>query len=189
MQHEPRTRRASPSACRILASFTLCFACQKPMSEVEGNEASPAASASKKVGYDVRRLRPRNEESLADMFDRMRQQALSESKVAAVLFSADWCEPCRRLDLELGNMHPETDIAHVRIFEVKEEDWEAVTRINEVNELRRRWSAPADSYPVLIVLDEKGQKVEEMKDAIERLESSGHDATLAAWLREHRPSD
>jgi thiol-disulfide isomerase/thioredoxin len=172
-------------ACGVLL-FASSLACNERAS-VDGGETPAAATAPKKVGYDIRRLRPRNDEPLAAMFERMREQALAEQKIVAILFSADWCEPCRRLDLELGNMHPETDIGHVRILEVKEEDWEAVTRINEVNDLRRRWSAPVDAYPVLIVLDAEGEKVEEMKEAIERLESSNRDPTLAAWLREHRP--
>jgi thiol-disulfide isomerase/thioredoxin len=162
-------------------------ACGKPEAHDAGVPQTQAPTA-EKVGYDVRRLRPRNDEPLVKMFERMREQARGEGKVAAILFSADWCQPCRRLDLELGNMHPAGDIGHVRIFEVKEEDWEAVTRMNEVNELRRRYAASVNEYPVLIVLDAKGEKVEEMKEAIERLESANREPTLAAWLREHRPA-
>jgi thiol-disulfide isomerase/thioredoxin len=174
------------AACGAVLCVAMLVACRKATSD-DGDAPTVATTASKKVGYDLRRLRPRNDEPLAKMFERMREQALGEEKVVAILFSADWCEPCRRLDLELGNMHPASDIGHVRILEIKEEEWEAVTRINEVNDLRRRWSAPLDSYPVLIVLDQDGEKVEEMKDAIERLEASNLDPTLPAWLREHRP--
>jgi thiol-disulfide isomerase/thioredoxin len=144
---------------------------------------SVAKSAPKAVGYDLRRLLPKDGETLAAMFDRMRAQAVSEGKHAAVLFSADWCEPCRKLDLELGNTHPATDIGHVRIFELKEEEWEAATRMDEFAALRKRWYAPTDSYPVFIVLDDKGEKVEEMKEAIDRLEQAGLEPTVATWFR------
>jgi thiol-disulfide isomerase/thioredoxin len=149
-----------------------------------GGEASKAASSeAQKVGYDLRTLRPRNEEKLADMFERMRKEALAEGKQVAVLFSAGWCEPCRRLELELGNMHPESSIGHVRILELKEEDWEAVTRMNEFNDLRRRWYAPLNSYPVFIVLDEDGNKIEEMKEAVERLQAEGQaEPSVAQWF-------
>ena len=97
-----------------------------------GNAAAAGKTKEKKVGYDIRRLRPTDDRPLADMFDEMRAQALAEGKHVAVLFSADWCEPCRMLELELGNMHPESDIGHVRILEIKEEDWARVTRMNEL---------------------------------------------------------
>ena len=178
----PRTSRNA--ACIAVLALAACGKSEAP---APSTAASTAGSATK-VGYDVRRLRPRNEEPLAAMFERMREQALAEGKIVAVLFSADWCEPCRRLDLELGNMHAASDIGHVRILEMKEEDWEAVTRMNEVNELRRRFGASVDEYPVLIVLDARGERVEEMKQAIERLESENREPTLATWLREHRPA-
>ena len=58
----------------------------------------------------------------------------------------------------------------MRILELVEEDWEAATRLDEFEGLRARWYDQAASYPVFVVLDEQGGKVEEMKDAIERLE-------------------
>jgi len=146
--------------------------------------AKPAATAKDStVGYDLRRLRPRNEEPLADMFERMRKQALADGKTVAVLFSADWCEPCRKLELELGNMHPEADIGRVRILELKEEEWEAVTRMDEFSALRARWYPQADSYPVFVVLDESGAKREEMQEAIDRLHEEGVEPTVANWFR------
>lgn len=146
-------------------------------------KASTPASAPQTVGYDLRRLRPRNEETLAQMFDRQFAQATADGKQTAVLFSADWCEPCRKLELELGNTHPVGDIGHVRIFELKEEDWEAATRMDEFAALRKRWYEPADSYPVFIVLDAEGSKREEMKEAIERLQGAGQEPTVAQWFR------
>lgn len=153
----------------------------------EPEAATPAAkangSADQKVGYDLRRLRPKDGETLAAMFDRMHAAAIGEGKHTAVLFSADWCEPCRKLDLELGNTHPAADIGHVRIFELKEEEWEAATRMDEFGALRKRWYEPADSYPVFIVLDAEGKKVEEMKEAIDRLGQQGVEPTVAQWFR------
>ena len=134
------------------------------------------------IGYDVRRLRPRNEETLAQMFERLRTAAVAEGKFAAVLFSADWCEPCRMLDLEFGNTHPAAAIGHVRIFEIKEEDWEAATRMNEVNALRTKWVPTINQYPVLVVLDEKGERIEEMQEATDRLEHAGQEPTLPTWF-------
>ena len=156
-----------------------------------GAESSPQGGArtqdetpkEKKVGYDIRRLRPNDAQPLAQMFDGMREAAVAEGKHVAVLFSADWCEPCRTLELELGNMHPAEDIGHVRILEIKEEDWSRVTRMNELNELRRRWSAPLGVYPLFVLLDAEGQKIEEMPEAKARLEARGAEATIPAWFR------
>lgn len=156
-------------------------ACGEP--EAAAPVAKAAVGAEKKVGYDLRRLRPRDGESLASMFDRMHAQAIGEGKHTAVLFSADWCEPCRKLDLELGNTHAESDIGHVRIFELKEEEWEAATRMDEFAALRKRWYEPADSYPVFIVLDREAKKIEEMKEAIDRLGQQGVEPTVAQWFR------
>ena len=178
-------RRQKLPVRSCLLALTLALACSEP--------APPAplakkATAAQKIGYDIRRLRPRNEERLDHMFERMRQQALKDGKQVAVLFSADWCEPCRRLELELGNEHPERQIGHVRILEMKEEDWEAVTRMDEFNALRRRWYAPLNSYPVFILLDDAGEKIEEMKEAIERLEQAGTEPTLSNWFAGSRAS-
>lgn len=152
-------------------------------SPAKADEAPAAAKAKpKKVDYDIRRLRPRNEEPLSEMFDRLRRAALDEGKHAAVLFSADWCEPCRRLELELGNMHPADEIGHVRIFEIKEEDWERVTRMNEVNALRTRWTPTINQYPILVLLDAEGDKIEEMQEAKDRLEHEGSEPTLPNWF-------
>ncbi len=148
----------------------------------ESSKSPAADKAPAKVGYDIRRLRPRNDAPLADMFDRMAADARAEGKHVAVLFSADWCEPCRVLELELGNLHPAEEIGHVRILELKEEDWERATRMNEFNELRRRWSAPLNVYPLFVLLDESGAKIEEMQEAKDRLEAEGRQATIPNWF-------
>jgi len=139
------------------------------------------------VGYDLRRLRPRDEEPLAGMFDRLRAQAVKDGKRVAVLFSADWCEPCRELESELGTRHPAEKIGGVQILELKEEDWTAVTRMDEFDGLRVRWSDVTGSYPLLLLLDEQGHKQEEMKEAIDRLNAAGVEPTLANWLADTRP--
>ncbi len=151
-----------------------------------GGETPAAPVASKKkpktVGYDLRRLRPRPEEKLEDMFNRMHAQAKSEGKRVVVLFSADWCEPCRKLELQLGSMQDPAKIGDFRILELKEEDWEAATRMNEFNNLRRRWYTAMNSYPVFIVLDEQAGKIEEMKEAIARLDGEGIEPTVENWF-------
>lgn len=121
------------------------------------------------------------------MFDRLRAQALAEGKRVAVLFSADWCEPCRELEQELGNRHPAAQIGDVRFLELKEEDWSAAARMDEFNELRRRWVGQTGSYPLLMLLDADGKPQEEMKQAIERLEAAKIEPTLAHWLADTRP--
>jgi thiol-disulfide isomerase/thioredoxin len=140
------------------------------------------APADAEVGYDLRLLRPRDGDPLEAMFDRMRTEAMKEGKHVAVLFSADWCEPCRDLALELGNTHPAAKIGAFRILELEEQDWERATRMGEFNNLRRRWYAPVGSYPVFIVLDERGGKIEEMKEAIARLEAAGIEPTVPNWF-------
>lgn len=151
--------------------------------------ASPTASEQERdplVGYDLRRLRPRDDESLTDSFEQLRKQAVDEGKRVAVLFSADWCEPCRHLDLELGNTHPASMIGDIRILELKEDDWSAVARMDEFNALRRRWEPILNTYPLLILLDGEGQRVEEMKDAKDRLEAAGMQPTLPIWFESSR---
>jgi thiol-disulfide isomerase/thioredoxin len=166
---------------RVLVFASLLAACG------DGSASTPApaakASSEAKVGYDLRRLRPRDEEKLADMFERLRAQAVSEGKLAVVLFSADWCEPCRALDLELGNTAEKSAIGHVRIFELKEEEWEAATRMDEFAALRQRWDGRPDSYPLFIALDAQGKKIEEMREAIDRLGREGIEPTVPNWLR------
>ena len=132
------------------------FACDAPAESAPAESTPTIAKAEQDplVGYDLRRLRPRDDEPLASMFERVREQAQSEHKRVMVLFSADWCEPCRHLDLELGNTHPESMIGDVRVLELKEDDWVAVARMDEFNSLRRRWEPVLNTYPLLILLDD-----------------------------------
>jgi hypothetical protein len=150
--------------------------------------ATQPAAEPEKVGYDLRRLRPTTEEPLVKTFERMHAQARAEGKQVAMLFSAEWCERCSRLELELGNLHPTGDIAHVRILELVEEDWEQALRMNEFELLRQRWDTTKGTYPLFVVLDDAGGKVEEMKEAVERLEHAGQAATVATWFRGLRQS-
>ncbi len=179
-------RRTCGLALGLAVSLAFALVACEP-SEPDAGETAPskkpaAASAEATVGYDLRRLRPRNEEPLEAMFERMRAQALKDDKRVAVLFSADWCEPCKRLDAELGNTHPAAQIGDVRILELKEEDWQDATRLDEFNGLRTRWYPKTGTYPVLVLLDKDGAKVEEMKEAIERLTGEGVEPTLPNWF-------
>ncbi len=116
------------------------------------------------------------------MFDRLAAEAKADNKRVVVLFSADWCEPCEHLDLELGNTHPQSMIGKVRILELKEDDWSAAARMDEFNQLRRRWEPALGTYPLVVLLDAEGKRVEEMKEAKDRLEGQGLDATLPLWF-------
>lgn len=173
---------------RFVWALALIGACGEPAEQPRVAVPRPVAAADDSVGYDLRRLRPRDEETLAAMFDRQRAQAAKDGKRAAVLFSADWCEPCRQLETELGNRHPASEIGDVRILELKEEDWAAATRMDEFDALRRRWTGNTGSYPLLILLDEKGGKREEMKEAKERLSAARAPDTLAHWFADTRPA-
>lgn len=167
------------AVCSLALGAIVGGACNKGA----GDAASADAEAVPMVGYDLRRLRPRNEDSLHDMFQRVFERGVADGKTVAVYFSADWCEPCRVLALELGNVHPADAIGHVRIVELNEEEWEAVTRMNEFNELRARWYPVLNSYPLMVVLDAEGNKVEEMREGKERLEAMGVEATLPTWFQ------
>lgn len=156
-----------------------------PASEAEEVDDPPADPL---VGYDLRRLRPREDEALAAMFERVWSRANTEGKRVAVLFSADWCEPCRVLDLELGNQHPRSMIGDVRVLEFKEDDWASAARMDEFNALRRRWEPVLNAYPLFILLDGEGERAEEMKEAKERLEAAGLDPTLPIWFESTRSS-
>jgi thiol-disulfide isomerase/thioredoxin len=174
-------------ASLALLGLLACEAPEPPAAD-EPARSSAAADSDPMVGYDLRRLRPRDDEPLASMFERVRADALREHKRVVVLFSADWCEPCRHLDLELGNTHPTSMIGDVRVLELKEDDWVAVARMDEFNSLRRRWEPVLNTYPLLILLDAAGGRVEEMKEAKLRLEAAGLDPTLPVWFDMTRPT-
>ncbi|MGB1699020.1 MAG: hypothetical protein ACPHRO_03630 [Nannocystaceae bacterium] len=140
------------------------------------------------VGYDVRRLRP-GDTPLAESFERLRASTLRDGKRAAVLFSADWCEPCRDLAVELGNLHPAGLIDDVRIIELKEEEWQKSVRMDEFNGLRARWDRVLNRYPLFVVLDAQGDALEEMQQGRERLEAAGLAATIPNWFASLRAAD
>ena len=178
-----------PGAWALALALALGCGPGEPASAGARSEASRSAAAAEgDVGYDLRRLRPRDELTLAEMFDRQRAQAVKEGKRVAVLFSADWCEPCRQLETELGNRHPVAAIGDVRILELKEEDWSGATRMDEFDALRRRWSGVTGSYPLLLLLDDSGGKREEMKEAKDRLTAAKLPDTLANWFADTRPA-
>lgn len=170
---------------RWIAASVLLAACDGEAEVVASVPESQAqAQREAKVGYDIRRLRPRDGETLETMFGRMAEQTNEDGKRVAVLFSAAWCEPCRDLELELGNTHAPSKIGGFRVLELKEEDWMGASRMNEFNALRKRWYPKLDSYPVFVLLDEDEQKIEEMKEAIERLEGAGVEPTVSNWFED-----
>ena len=195
-RNHPPSRRLRPVGASLVLALALALASApgcgskggRDEAPTKGADASPAAdgSSTAKIGYDLRRLRPRDDETLAAMFERLRLAAQADDKRVAVLFSADWCAPCKQIEAELGNLHPADQIGDVRIFELKEEDWEEVTRMGEFNDLRLRWYPKKGSYPVLVLLDQEGAAREEMKEAIERLEGEGVEATLPNWFATSR---
>jgi len=172
-----------------MIAWTLA-ACEPAQSEAPPKSATVAAASEDDplVGYDLRRLRPVDDEPLGAMFDRVHQAARAEHKRVVVLFSADWCEPCKRLDLELGNQHPSSMIGDVRILELKEDDWKLAARMDEYNDLRARWEPVAGSYPLVVLLDQAGKRADEMKEAKLRLEAEGLEPTLPIWLASTNPS-
>lgn len=189
-----RTRPSGPRLRPVLLHLALAagllgpvLACSEPPPAPAAKPAAQPAAKPAEVGYDLRRLRPRDEETLEAMFERLRAQALADGKRVAVLFSADWCAPCRELETELGNRHPAEQIGDVRILELKEEDWQAAARMDEFNGLRKRWAPQVGSYPLLLLLDAGGKRVDEMKEAIARLEKAGVQPTLANWIAQTRP--
>lgn len=170
-------------AALLLLSLGLCtVGCQNPPDTATTPAKTSAKSAPKKVGYELRRLRPHDSEPLSKMFDRLLERAAADNKSVVVLFSAQWCKRCQQLENELGNMHPADKIGGFRILEIVEEDWEAAIRMDEFNTLRRRWSAPILEYPLFIVLNEHGVKVEEMREAIDRLSAAGIEPTVDNWF-------
>src|SRR5690606_30503470 len=168
-------------ASALLLSILLS-ACGTPDAPPDAASTSTQAEADPLIGYDLRRLRPREGEPLAVMFDRLQAEARAEGMRVVVLFSADWCEPCKHLDLELGNMHPRSMIGSIRVLELKEDDWSAAARMDEYNALRRRWESVLGTYPLVVLLDDAGKRIEEMKEAKDRLEAQGLDATLPLWF-------
>lgn len=179
--HGSMSTRASAMLLSILLS-----ACgtPEPASQASGADGGSVRQQEDDplVGYDLRRLRPREDEPLANMFDRLQAEARAEGMRVVVLFSADWCEPCKHLDLELGNMHPRSMIGSIRVLELKEDDWSAAARMDEYNALRRRWESVLGTYPLVVLLDDAGKRIEEMKEAKDRLEAQGLDATLPLWF-------
>lgn len=154
---------------------------------IKDESVKPATQDPKeKISYDLRRLRPSNQE-LNPWFASLVKQAVKDGKRPAVLFSASWCHACQDVELELGNQHPRQDIGHVRIFELIQEDWEAVTRMDEYNDLRARWHPELGTYPMLFLLDGKGEKVESMDVAKKRLEAEGKPVNFATWFADVGP--
>ncbi|TPV94910.1 MAG: hypothetical protein B7733_12810 [Myxococcales bacterium FL481] len=173
-------------ALAISATVANLSACNPEASGVKRHNAGAAeavavASGPALVGYDIRRIRPQDA-PLDAMFERMSSAARGDGKRLALFFSADWCDACKRLELEFGNFHPAGTIDDVRVLQFVEEDWEAKTRMDEVFELRSRYYPRLDNYPVLLLLDRDGKAVEEMADAAARFEAAGEAASMAAWF-------
>lgn len=177
----------------LLALLGMAGACNRNVSKKPAKASASAAAKpsrsqikEKKISYDLRRLRP-SEEELNLWFVKQVKKAVADGKRPAVLFSATWCHACQDVELELGNMHPPEQIGHVRVFQLIEEDWEAVTRMDEYNDLRARWHPELGTYPMLFLLNEKGDKVESMQEAKVRLESEGKPVNFATWFADVGP--
>ncbi len=198
--HVAHGRRAGPDArtsgrASALAALLLVgIACGsegsvEPTADAAARRDGAAIDAtqdpSELVAYDIRSLRP-TEERLGERFDRLLAQANKDNKRVAVLFSADWCESCRVLTHELGAMHPRSMIGDVRIFELKEEDWEAEMRGDELTGLRVRFHPAIGTYPLFVLLDREGKVLEEMKVGATRLQDNGLTPTLALWFESAR---
>ena len=182
-----RKAMRAPLRAGLCLALLGSFACGPGQGSKE-DAASSAGEESNKaeiVGYDIRVIRP-TKDPLATVFEKLRQQALAENKRVAVLFSADWCGVCQNIETELGNEHPREAIGDVRIVIIKEEDWDGATRMNEFNDLRLQWSDTVLSYPLFLLLDEKGEAQEEMKQAVERFEKEGLKPNLAMWFESTR---
>lgn len=171
-----------------LFSLLVCLAagCKSKSAPDLAQRGGQVKDAEEKIPYDLRRLRPSKEE-LNPWFKKLVQRSIKEGKRPAVLFSAKWCHACQDVELELGNMHPRKDIGHVRIFELVEEDWEGVTRMDEFNDLRARWHPELGTYPMLFVLDANGDKVESMDEAKIRLEEAGKEVNFPTWFADLGP--
>lgn len=170
-----------------LSSTSQAAAASSLRSDSERDDAAKLDPIDKKVGYDLRQLRPGGK-SLEEAFDGSRARALADGKRVAVLFSADWCAPCKKLEAELGNTQPQSQIGDVRIVMVKEEDWRDATRMSEFDKLRLRWSTVVGQFPYFVLLDEDGHVLEEMKQAVDRLEGEGVEPTVANWFDNARMS-
>lgn len=174
-------------ALAVVVSGVVGTTCSRdaspPRHEVTAAPAGPLLPAL--VGYDIRRIRPQAD-PLEDTFARLEKTARSEGMRVALLFSADWCDSCKRLELEFGNSHPAGTIDDVRILQFVEEDWEAATRMDEVYDLRRRYYPRLDNYPVMLLLDGDGHLIEEMADASKRLEAAGEDPSMVNWFASSR---
>ncbi|GEM_PF-1472891 len=171
-----------------IVGLLAVVACRPPSEEAVKSRVESAvdqAGSDEFVGYDLRRLRPRDQ-PLAEMFRSKAEQARGEGKRVAVLFSADWCSSCRRIDTELGNTHPSSMIGDVRILELKQEEWKEATRMAEFNRLRSRWSPTINKYPLFVVLDSENLLVEEMKAGKVRLEAEGLDPDFPMWFESTR---
>jgi hypothetical protein len=86
------------------------------------------------------------------------------------------------LESELGNLHPAGTIEDVRIIVLKEEEWQKAVRMDEFNGLRTQWDRVLNQYPLFVLLDDQGARVEEMQGGRERLEAAGIAATVPNWF-------
>ena len=161
----------------LALALALPFACSSGQEErgaaKTADAAATPAAAPAKVGYDLRRLRPRDGETLEAMFERLRGRALADDKRVAVLFSADWCAPCKRESSTIADQYDrwrsETGVKLIAVSiddarstarvapYVNGQDWDYEVYLDPNGDLKRALNV--NNVPHTFLLNGKGEVV------------------------------